>query len=262
MQSYHGTEQQIRLQKKSDSCLDWIRDTKGACNTARFLGTDDPDLLGWDVVLKHLKTDGIFGFRMIPTDRTVEIAEHMRKAGYTMAYWDVFTCSATQIMEQTNELPTDLPDGVEPVPGARLTEAATLSAIQHCMIRSGIAPFSGFMLSGQAGPSVLVALQTLHGEVVATAYGYLPHNRFSPHSSTAWGGLVAVDKAYRGRRLGVLVNCLMVRKCVDVLGAHTVYELVAQDNLASRRMVERCGLEFNAFYKSGTASRSQERFTR
>lgn len=262
MGNYYGTEQQIRLQKKSDAFLGWTQDTKGACNMARFLGTDDPEELGWDVILKHLRADGIFGFRMIPSDQTEGVTDRMQKAGYAMAYWDVFTGAASQILERADSLGADFPDGIEPIPELQLADASTLTAVQDCMIRSGIAPFSGFMLSGKACPSVLVALQTAQGRIVATAFGYFPHNRFSPHHKTAWGGLVAVDEEVRGRRLGVLVNSLMVRKCVEEIDAHTVYELVSQDNLASRRMVERCGLEFNAFYKSGTASRSKERFTR
>jgi RimJ/RimL family protein N-acetyltransferase len=217
--------------------------------------------LGWDVVFEHLKHDGIFGFRMIPTDRIGAVEERLEQAGFGIDFWDVFTGSAPDILEATDNLILTIPDELEPVPEDQFGNTEVMHSIQECMVRSGVVPFSGRMLSGNATLSHLTALRDSEGKIVATAFGYLPHNRFSPHEKSAWAGLVSVDESWRGMRLGVTVNALAVRACLEKLDAHTVYEMVSETNLASRRMVERCGLTFNHFYKSGIARSAGGRFT-
>jgi hypothetical protein len=256
-----GSEKQIHLRKKSDAFLKWTYETRGACNTARYLGTDDPDCLGWDVIFDHLKHDGVFGFRLIPTDAIGDVEERLKREGYDIDFWDVFTGSATDVLDTVDDLPLGTAADLELVPEDQFDDPTVMHAIQKCMIRSGVAPFSGLMLSGDAMPSSLTALREAGGRVVATAFGYLPHNRFSPHEKSAWVGLVSIDENWRGLRLGVTVNAMAVRACVTKLEAHTVYEMVSETNLASRRMVERCGLSFNHFYKSGIAKSAGGRFT-
>jgi predicted acetyltransferase len=55
-------------------------------------------------------------------------------------------------------------------------------------------------------------------------------------------GLVSVAPDQRGQGLGALANALLVQASVNELGASHVYEMVAPDNVASRRMIESSGL--------------------
>jgi len=130
------------------------------------------------------------------------------------------------------------------------------------MVENGIAPISGALLNGTISPCVAIAIETENGEIAATAFGYFPHNEHSPHAKSAWGGLVSVMPNHRNMRLGVLVNALMVRACIEELNAEYVHELVAANNEISRRMVENCGLSHDPGLKCGSATRAGVRFTK
>jgi hypothetical protein len=263
MEQYLGTEAQIRLQQKADAFSDWLYETRGACHTGRFLGTDDPETLGWDTILQHLRRDRVFGFRMVAAKDIVSLRERLADYGFRIDFWDVYSAPADRIRSATEEAAvTALPEGLGLAGSDELQDVETIRRIQECMLRNGIAPFSGRMLSGQSGPSVTIAVRDQAGHFVATAYGNFPYNRHSPYRATAWGGLVAVDRSQRGKGLGALVNALMVRECVTGLGAEQVQEFVAETNAVSRRMVEGSGLRLDPSVKCGVATSEGERFTR
>src|SRR5438270_5020763 len=102
------------------------------------------------------------------------------------------------------------------------------STPQHFLAENGIVPFSGIMLSGSLCRSTGVVLCDADGAVVATAYGYLPHNAYSPFNAYAWCGLAAVDAEHKGRRLGSYVNALALTRVFGELGATHVYEIVSE----------------------------------
>lgn len=79
------------------------------------------------------------------------------------------------------------------------------------------------------------------GGIAAAAQTYLPHDRFSPCQSHAWGGLVAVSDDPRGKGLGTFVNALMVVSAFRDLGTTHGHEPVSANNQPSRRMVAACG---------------------
>jgi RimJ/RimL family protein N-acetyltransferase len=133
-------------------------------------------------------------------------------------------------------------------------EGAATNRVQSFMLANGVVPFSGSMLLGRCGPARTLAIVDVDGNVVASACTYLPHNDTSVHAHTAWGGLVAVDPSQRGLRLGVLINAAMVKSAFDELAAESIYELVSPSNMASRRMVEACGLRHDPAVVSGVAA--------
>lgn len=98
--------------------------------------------------------------------------------------------------------------------------------------------------------------------MVAVAYGYRPHNSFSPHHRDAWGGLVAVAESQKGKGLGSYINAKMITRLFSELGAARIYQLVSEANAASRKMVEACGLRLDPTVKSGSAVAGGDRFTR
>lgn len=262
MDCYFGTDQQIRLQQKVDELTPWCKDTKGAVNGGRVLGTDDHDALGWSKILELLKDGGVFTFRMVPVEKIETLRSRLSEHGMRFDSWNVFSANRDKIRKHTSTLvESHLPDGYSLVDTEELSDNTVISDIQACMARNGVVPFSGRLLSGQSLPSVTIAVRDRDANIVASAFGYFPYNRFSKWSSTAWGGLVSVDKAQRGRKLGVYVNAHMVRGCVDRLGAKAVHEFAAATNMPSRKMIERSGLELDPHVVSGLATAGSGRFT-
>ncbi len=262
MRQYLGNETQVRLQRKADEWSDWLYDTRGACHPGRFLGTDEPEALGWDVIKRHLRDDRVFGFRMIAAEDVDALNDRLADLGFRIDFWDVYSGAADRILAAAGPLINlPLPEGLSLIDKTDLKDAETVRHIQECMLRNGVAPFSGKLLSGASIPCCTIAVCNAHGSAVATAYGYLPYNRHSRHEKTAWGGLVCVDKSQRGKGLGKLVNALMLRGCVTDLGAERVQQFVSSDNESSRRMVEHCGLQYDPSVKCGIATSAGERFT-
>lgn len=263
MLQYYGSAEQIRLQQRAHESIGWMGSTPGACNPGRFLGTDNPSLLGWDFIFKTLGQDGAFGFRLVPAEECADIKSRLAENGYRIDFWDVFVAGAEQIEDACRELADEaLPEGLHQMDEGDFRKPEIIRSIQSFMHHNGIAPFHGAMLSGETGPCELIVFADAGNNIAATAYGYFPHNRFSPHALNAWGGLVAVDEAQRGRRLGIRVNALMALSCVRKHGAVRVHELVSQTNETSRRMVQRCGLALDPAVKCGIATRGEGRFTR
>lgn len=262
MDCYFGTDQQVRLQKKVDELTNWCVKTKGAVNGGRLLGTDDYNALGWDTIIKLIKDCGVFTFRMVPVETVEELQLKLGKHEIRFDTWNVFSADNDTIKAHTKPfVKLSLPDGYTLVDTSELTDIAVISEIQECMARNGVAPFTGRLLSGKSLPSVTIAIRNENTKIVATAFGYFPYNQYSKWASTAWGGLVSVDEAQRGKKLGALVNALMVRGCVDKLGAKEVHEYAAETNKPSRRMIERSGLRLDLSVVSGIATTGSVRFT-
>ena len=110
--------------------------------------------------------------------------------------------------------------------------------------------------------SVSNAVLVDDGNVVAYAFAYFPHNKFSGHVKNAWCGLVAVSPDYRGMGLGKYVNALLISNCVIHLKAESIHQSVAPDNLTSRKMVESSGLQLESGLICGLATNAGDRFTR
>ncbi|MGX1501169.1 hypothetical protein ACSSV1_006238 [Labrenzia sp. MBR-25] len=262
MDWYYGTDQQIRLQKIVDERTNWCAETKGAVNGGRFLGTDDYDALGWDRVIELIKDHGAFTFRMIPVETLDEFKNNLSKHDIRFDSWNVFSADSDKIEKHAKPLTqASLPDGYTLINEDELSDVAVVSEIQECMSRSGVVPYTGRLLAGLSVPSVTIAIRDDCGKIVGTAFGYYPYNQYSRWSSTAWGGLVSIDESQRGKRLGLLINALMVWGCVEKLGAQAVQEYAAATNEPSRRMIERSGLRLDPSIVCGIATTGSARFT-
>lgn len=260
MQGYAGTEQQQRLQRVAEEAADWMRDTPGACNAGRIIGTDDPDTLGWDVVQGLLEDHGVLAFRMVPVKSIPAIEKRLAAAGCMISFWDIFetTAAVARQFSGTIILP-GVPDGFEVMRSFADDEMAELMALQHAC---GVVPFSAGFQQGRHGPVATVALRDAEsGQIAAGAHAYLPHNRHSRHKGNAWVGLVAVGERFRGRGLGKWVNAAAVVGAVEELGAVKVHELVSADNKASRRMVRAAGPRLVSDRKCGIATRGTGPYT-
>jgi len=264
MAGYFGTETQQKLQAQAERSADWIMATAGACQSGRFMGCDDPDQLGWDIVDEILERDRLCGFRMIHTRKVDDLVAQLAKRGFRIDFWDVFTADRFRAVEASKAIVArGLPEGLVDRKKPTDPEDEHTRNIQTLMAASGIVPFSGSMLTGRIGPATTVAVADGAGSVVAAAHGYLPHNRFSPYHRHAWGGLVAVAESQRGRGLGSYINARMVVSVFSELEADHIYELVTATNAASRRMLESCGLRQDPTIVCGMAMAGDSaRFTR
>jgi GNAT superfamily N-acetyltransferase len=263
MAGYFGTQQQTQLQQRAERMYGWTMATPGACCNVRTLGTDNPDALGFDTIFKSLEEDGVFGFRLLETNRKPDLENALAEKGYRLDTWDVFVGDAETIRASTTPtLSRALPDGLQTFSGLDGAGGPLTRSFQEFIAAAGIAPFSGSFLNGDLGSVVSVGLMDDAGGFAACAHGYLPHNEHSPYCRYAWGGLVAVAPAHRGKGLGTYVNALMADACLKHLAATHLYELVSATNTTSRRMVEGCGLSLSQTLYSGLATKGAERFTR
>lgn len=259
MGGYYGTAEQQRLQRKAEGHAGWAARTPGACNAGRLLGTDDPELLGWSRVLGHLATDRAFAFRMVPGHRVLKYSYRLDERGYGFCFFDVFQARADNVLRAARDALADgLPEGMFFTDPGEVDDALVRQC-QECMVRNGVVPFYGALLAGRHGAAALVAVRNAEGRIVATGFSHMPHNEASPHHRAAWGGLVAVDKAERGRRLGVAVNAMLAERAVSLLGAERLYQLVPTTSTISRRMIARSGLIFDPETKCAIATEAERR---
>lgn len=255
MSGYFGTATQQRLQAQAEANAGFIAETPGACQTGRMMGCDDPDRFGWDRIIDFLQRDGVVGFRLIPDDRVPALASRLAECGCRLDTWDVFLADRATALAACERILADaLPDDLAELEAPSDPESEYLRRIQTLMGAAGVVPFSGSLLTGAVGPATTVAVGDRRGDVVAAAHGYLPHNAHSDRHGYAWGGLVAVAEAQRGRRLGNWVNARMIVNIFRDLGASHVYELVSATNIPSRRMVEACGLRHEPALVCGIAT--------
>ena len=264
MAGYFGTEIQQRLQARADSEADWIAKTPGACQAGRTMGCDDPDRLGWNRIGEFIERDGLYGFRLIPSDRIEGIRSELQFRGCRLDTWDVFLADRKAALAATTELARQpLPPGYTLLPDQTDPESDEVHLLQAMMASAGLVPFSGSLLIGAIGPSTTIVVRGPEGSIAACAHGYMPHNAHSPYRDYAWGGLVAVAEPHRGKGLGKLVNALMIDRVFRELNASHIYELVSANNVASRRMVEACGLQLEPALTCGIATpHESNRYTR
>jgi GNAT superfamily N-acetyltransferase len=263
MAGYFGSERQQVLQRRADESIAWTQMTPGACSNGRALCTDDPEKLGWEVVLDILSQDGALGFRLLESGRLEATRARLAEAGHRLDIWDVFTGDVAEASQAIGPiLAKGLPAGLRVVNVSGNDEGIAIPELQAFMLANEVVPFSVSMLLGEFGPAETIVIRDAQGAIAACAHTYLPHNRFSPYHRYAWGGLVAVSPTYRGIGLGTLVNAMMVRAAFERLDANHIYELVSETNIASRCMVEACGLNLNPALKSGSVSGTAERSTK
>ena len=56
---------------------------------------------------------------------------------------------------------------------------------------------------------------------------------------------ITIFKPYRSRKYGTMAFLLAVQYCFEMLGLNRIYAGSYEDNIASRRMIERCGFKPN-----------------
>lgn len=264
MTGYYGTSTQQRLQAQAEANVDFIAATPGACQTGRMMGCDDLDRFGWERIDHFLERDGVVGFRLIPAERISEIRAWLAERDCRLDTWDVFLGDRQDVLTASEAiLAGGPPNGTFDLQAPTAPNDDYTADIQTLMGASGVVPFSGTLLVGEAGRARTAAAGDGYGAVVAASHAYLPHNAQSPYRHYAWGGLVAVAPSHRGKGLGNYINARIASLAFHELGATHFYELVSATNEASRRMVVACGLHHEAGLVCGIATaNSADKYTR
>ncbi|MGL4490292.1 MAG: GNAT family N-acetyltransferase [Rhizobiaceae bacterium] len=264
MSGHFGTQTQRRLQAQAEASVAYINATPGTCQAGRMMACDDPDRLGWGRINEFLERDGVCGFRLISANKAEEVRSHLISQDCRFDTWEVFTADRTTAVAASKSLLNrGLPDGLVQMAGPTDPDSEYTKKVHTLMATAGVVPFSGSFLTGALGPARTVVVGDRNGNVLAAAHGYLPHNAFSDYQHYAWGGLVAVAEAERGKGLGNYVNACMIASMFEDIGATHVYELVSATNTPSRKMVASCGLRAEPALVCGVAAPNDSaRFTR
>ena len=247
------------LLDRIDALSGWFATTPGASNGGRVVGTDDPDRLGWDVIERHLREDGVVTFRHVPVSAVDDIAARVAAWGFTLHSWRVFHGAAAAIPTRRRPAP---PQAGHVIAVETRPPDATVSEAMAFLRAHGIRPFTARILAGRSGPSVLATARSAEGALAAVAFGHFCFNAHSLWHGTAWCGLVAVNPAARKAGLGRAVNDAVVDAMIARHGAAAVVEYAAEDNLPSRRMIEGSGLVLRDNVVSCAATAGATRFTR
>jgi len=243
MSGYFGTDLQEKLQRRTFERRQEIVATPGLYNGGRFIGTDDPDKVGWSVLHDLLQQQhGVLPFRLITPEQSRTYFPRLVELGCRIDTWDVFIADAQSARPVVDAiLRTRLPDGIVLRGPLSHPEGEDTIRVQQFLADNAVAPLPGSMLV-EGRDQATVVLIDQHGAPVAVANTHLPHNIHSPHHKSAWVGLIAVAPPMRGAGLGRYVNALAIKRALEELGAERVYELVSSSNEPSRRMVQSCGL--------------------
>jgi hypothetical protein len=258
MTGYYGTELQKKLQQRTYENRGRIAGTPGLYNAGRFIGTDDPDKVGWPTLRSLLREqDGVLGFRLVSRDQARRYFPLAVEEGCRVDRWDVF-CGTTETVRPRIEaiMRSGLPAGI--VQGWSFTDPQSeeTAKLQEFAAANGVAPLPGSLLVEAPGQATAVLVDR-RGTPVAVANTYFAHNRYSPHHRSAWVGMVAVEKSLRGLGLGRYVSAVAIWRAATELGAESVHELISGTNEPSRRMAVACGLAMTPELVVGVAVPSE-----
>ena len=254
MSGYYGTELQKELQRQTFENRNRVASTPGLYNAGRFIGTDDPDKVGWANLRALLREQkGVLGFRLITPEQSRSYFPLVIAEGCRIDTWDVFIGEAASVGPVVDTiLESGLPDGLKLGEQPTSADGPDITRVQKFVADSGVAPLPGSTLIDAPGQATVILTKS-DGALAAVANTYFAHNAHSAHWRNAWVGMVVVNPAMRGLGLGRLVNALAIKRALTDLGAERVHELVSPTNEPSRRMVQSCGLTLSSGLLCGVA---------
>ena len=158
--------------------------------------------------------------------------------------WNFYAGDRASILPAIErEMARPLAESLEALSPEAVCEEATLHQIQGFMQEQGVSPMSKPTLAGETLPAALLAWRDRgSGRIVATGYGMMGHNRFSPFHGRAFLGLIAVDPALRGLGLGRMATAHSLAAVFDRLAGTGAIAFVSPDNPVSARMIQSMGM--------------------
>lgn len=255
---YFGTEEQKRLQRKSDDMTAWVMETPGACLTGRGLAFDDFDAIGWETVRAHLIENGHVAFRWMNPSQVQTIRETVADLGAKVFEWGGYEGDSKNLLEACcANLKRPMPTGLS----LHQVDEQTLPDLQAFLSKCGISPLSGRVMLGQICPGLSSVLKDPNGRILAAGFAGMLQNRFSRLHDAAWIGLIAVCPSRRGEGLGKIVTSSVICDALKKFDANRVVGFAADENAASIAMLKAVGLSRRSEV-SCIATLSSERHTR
>lgn len=253
------TQRPFAVPTSDDGIVVWAAATPGACRIGSIPGSDDPERLGWDKIVRLLRHHHAFSFRLIPVLVLNEIGDRLDAAGYNLDPEPVFSTSATTIRSVAWPIAADgPPSGYVEVAPDRSLDSDERKSVQALLAKYIGPTVASNILDGALTPPVVVAAADSTGRIVGVGIGAFPHNSHSPHVSTGWAGLIVTESAARQSGVGRWVNAQVAAKLVDDHGATSVYQSVPTRNVVMRRVAESCGLALDPSMRCGLATRRED----
>ena len=251
---YVGNADSIRRQKKITRESTWILFSRGAAHAGDCMAADDPDLFGWGAILEHLGEDRIFGFRLIPVGEVLKIRRRLAGKGYRLVLRDAFIGGRDALGACAGEIAKrPLPAGTRLLTNEEVRQPALLKALQQHIAQASLAPRCGEMLAGLALPGVTLVLVDAQGQIIASAHARKPHNKYSDYADHALIEQIAVAPALRKCGLGQMMAARVAMAALEALEAKAIYADIDAEDMAARKIVERCGLTIDGGLQCGEA---------
>lgn len=241
---YFGSPVHQALQRKSDLGMAKALETPGEVAHGRVIAADSVELFGMDRIRAHLHEDGMVSVRGATSAERAALWAALEPDAPKIHMWNFYAGSRAEILPAVQkELDRPLPEGLEAVSEAEVKDETVLSQIQAFMNTQGVTPMSKPTLAGETLPAALLAWRDgRSGQIVATGYGMMGHNRFSPFHGRAFLGLIAVDPAMRGLGLGRMATAHSLAAVFDRLDGTGAIAFVSADNPVSARMIQSMGM--------------------
>ena len=186
---------------------------------------------------------GASGAHFIPASRHDALSEAVRRTGLTPARWEQYWGQAGALAASRAFLAGfATPRGLGLSAVSSSTPRPTLAALAALALRCGVLPPPGFVLRSQGPRGICLYAQTASGDVIAAGASFLCYHPESRFATEAWWGMLAVDEAWRGRRLAPWIGAQLIVEMWERFGARGFSSGVKADNPASQAMCDRLGV--------------------
>ena len=263
MAEFYGTEFQVSVQKRMQERQSWLEATPGAANGGRLLNFPDPEAVGWDRISELFAEDRVLSLTAQSLDHLMPVLTKRFGENLNYPIWDVFFGDASEVTTKCHAILESNPIST----GWRLKcftapRDDVIEEVQVLNMATGVAPYPAFYMRGEASPCMTSCLWDDGGILVATAsasYRYHSEGRLAGY---VFNGSVSVSPNCRGQGLAKVVNAAVLLDSQKAFNWTRCLAQVQADNIASRKMIEACGLRMSDTLKTIAVIGSNAPFTR
>lgn len=251
------------LQRRLRDTQPEIADNPALANGGRILNVLDIDAIGWEAIRGFVERDGILGLTAVPETETPEQIIDEIGPGVQTQIWRVFFGDPGVVMPRVLALldAYSLPEGWRIESVEQLDDIA-LAAMFELNLSTGVRPTPAYFLRGEVFPSMTTLLWDPNGKLAGCGNATMRYHSRSRFADGLFAGAISVDPNHRGMGFGTLVNAALLRDSHNAFGWKSVLEQARDTNLASCRMLERCGLRRDPDLVTIGVALSDREFTR
>jgi RimJ/RimL family protein N-acetyltransferase len=240
---FYGDESQIRLQQRCYRLWPFLKAHPRLSFVGRAIGIDDPALDEVENLIGLTMELGFLANGFIPATTVDEFCSAFEEHGLKTGIWPLLVSNEeTESSCRSVVASLNLPPGYRTERISATTLPQQLRRFQELMQSCGVAPLPGFLLRGQAVPTIADMIVAPHDEIVATGAAVFRHNPAGRYRKAAHVGFLATEPSQRGRGFGRLLLARIILACHEEHKAEPVYTGVRADNVPSQRVCQSCGL--------------------